>query len=107
MSAEGAEGGGGAVSRVNAGPPGRFRVSVKTFDVRGAGTDADVEVTVIGADGDRSGPHLLENEPGKGNADPFERGQMDEFLFEVNTAKPPRVYHPCTIHDVCHFGSHQ
>eukprot|EP00775_Hariotina_reticulata_P001782 gene1782-2116_t len=55
-----------------------YKLNVKTSDVRGAGTDANVSVTLIGSAGS-SGPHKLESS--KNN---FERGGSDSF--EVRAA---------------------
>lgn len=54
------------------------RVATVTSDFRGAGTDSDVMMTLIGAKGD-SGARLLESPTGK---DVFERGQTDHFEVE-------------------------
>ncbi|GIL99379.1 hypothetical protein Vretimale_4546 [Volvox reticuliferus] len=53
----------------------RYGVVVKTSDVRGAGTDADVLLTIYGSKGD-TGERLLSN--GTYN---FERGQVSTFVF--------------------------
>lgn len=49
-----------------------------TSDVRGAGTDADVLLTLYGDKGD-SGPLSLES-----SANNFERGQVDTFFVKVS-----------------------
>jgi len=55
----------------------KYKIEVTTGDRRGAGTDANVFVTVYGENGD-SGQRKLE---GSGNL--FERAQTDEFGFEL------------------------
>lgn len=54
-----------------------YKVEVQTGDVRGAGTDSDVTVTVFGSKGD-TGARSLES-----SANNFERGQVDTFFFMV------------------------
>ncbi|KAH3764217.1 hypothetical protein Pelo_3920 [Pelomyxa schiedti] len=54
----------------------RYRVSIKTGDRRGAGTDANVSIVVYGEKGE-SGTKKLEK---PGNC--FERNKIDEFGFE-------------------------
>ena len=51
---------------------------MKTSDVRGAGTDANVFVTLFGANGDSGELHLKESET---NKDPFENNNVDTFTF--------------------------
>ncbi|KAF6256823.1 hypothetical protein COO60DRAFT_1640423 [Scenedesmus sp. NREL 46B-D3] len=58
--------------------PMRYKLEVKTSDVRGAGTDANVTVTVIGSAGS-SGPHKLES-----SKNDFERGSC--CCFELDAA---------------------
>ena len=55
-----------------------YKVSVKTSDVRGAGTDANVYVVLFGQDGDSGELHLLESET---NKSAFENNQTDVFTF--------------------------
>eukprot|EP00899_Mesostigma_viride_P006814 jgi/Mesvir1/16133/Mv08410-RA.4 len=52
----------------------RYKVTVRTTDVSGGGTDARVEITLVGARAS-SGPHALEAV----SKDTFERGQRDVF----------------------------
>ncbi|KAG2450199.1 hypothetical protein HYH02_000301 [Chlamydomonas schloesseri] len=52
-----------------------YKVEVQTSDVRGAGTDSDVTITVFGSKGD-TGARSLES-----SANNFERGQVDTFFF--------------------------
>ena len=55
----------------------KYRVVVYTANTRGAGTDANVYINLMGESGD-SGDRLLES-----GQDDFERGQADEFTLEV------------------------
>ena len=55
-----------------------YKVHVKTSDVRGAGTDANVFVMLFGANGDSGELHLKESET---NKDPFENNNVDTFTF--------------------------
>lgn len=57
-----------------------WRVEVVTSDVRGAGTDADIAVVLIG-EGGRSAALKLLGPPGR---DTFERAQTDAFTVEVS-----------------------
>ncbi|PNH12713.1 Lipoxygenase y domain-containing protein 1 [Tetrabaena socialis] len=52
-----------------------YKVEVQTSDVRGAGTDSDVHITVFGAKGD-TGARALES-----SANDFERGKLDSYFF--------------------------
>ncbi len=63
--------------------PRRYKVTVRTSDVRGAGTDANVSITLFGTatPGISSGPHKLEN-----SANNFERGASDVFEVEAREA---------------------
>ncbi|XP_074659812.1 lipoxygenase homology domain-containing protein 1-like [Tubulanus polymorphus] len=56
-----------------------YRVNVKTSDVSGAGTDANVFVVIFGANGDSGELHLKTSETFK---DPFENNQLDVFTFK-------------------------
>eukprot|EP00050_Salpingoeca_kvevrii_P015164 m.44214 g.44214 ORF g.44214 m.44214 type:complete len:3379 (-) comp6188_c0_seq3:109-10245(-) len=56
-----------------------YAVRVKTSDIRFAGTDANIKLALIGSEGETS-PILLEHS--RTHRDPFERGHLDEFLFE-------------------------
>jgi hypothetical protein len=61
-------------------PPGglvSYEVRVATSDVRGAGTDADISITLYGDRGD-SGPLALAS-----SANDFERGRTDTFFVKV------------------------
>jgi hypothetical protein len=58
-------------------------VTVVTSDVRGAGTDADIALVLVGEGGKQVGPLKLLSAPGH---DPFERGQTDTFVVEVGGA---------------------
>ncbi|XP_053384453.1 lipoxygenase homology domain-containing protein 1-like isoform X6 [Mercenaria mercenaria] len=55
-----------------------YKINVKTSNVKGAGTDANVYVTLFGDNGDSGPLHLKKSETFK---DPFENDQMDVFLF--------------------------
>ena len=54
-------------------------MSVKTSDVRGAGTNANVYAVFYGQYGDSGTLHLKSSET---NSDPFENGQTDVFTFQ-------------------------
>lgn len=57
-----------------------LQVKVKTSDVRGAGTDSNVVLTMYGKyEGAKrdSGPHKLDN-----SANNFERNMVDEFVIK-------------------------
>ena len=55
-------------------------MSVKTGDVRGAGTDANVFVQIFGAKGDTGKLQLRSAENTKNK---FERGRTDQFVLEA------------------------
>ncbi len=55
-----------------------YKISVKTSDVRGAGTGANVYVVLFGENGDSGELHLKESGT---NKSPFENNQLDEFTF--------------------------
>ena len=55
-----------------------YRVTVKTSDVRGAGTDANVYIVFFGQNGD-SGDLLLKDS--ETNKSPFDGNQTDVFTF--------------------------
>jgi len=67
---------------------------VKTSDVSGAGTDANVFVTLFGMNGDTGELHLKKSETYK---DPFENNQLDVFtikdLLSVGELSKCRVWH--------------
>ena len=56
-----------------------YRVTVKTGDVKMAGTDANVFLTIIG-DKANTGKQKLANS--ETNGDPFEQGCTDIFVIE-------------------------
>ncbi|EDO44990.1 predicted protein, partial [Nematostella vectensis] len=58
---------------------GQYTIHIFTGDVWGAGTDANVLVTLYGTKGD-SGEHKLDNE-GENN---FEQGMIDTYKFECS-----------------------
>ncbi|XP_063957148.1 lipoxygenase homology domain-containing protein 1-like [Lytechinus pictus] len=57
-----------------------FNISVTTCDERGAGTDANVYITLYGENGD-TGKNFLKSS--KTYRDKFERGHTDEFVVEA------------------------
>ena len=71
-----------------------YKISVKTSDIRGAGTDANVYVVVFGQNGDSGELHLKESET---NKSPFENNQTDVFTFphtlSLGTLTKCRVWH--------------
>ncbi|XP_063398724.1 lipoxygenase homology domain-containing protein 1-like isoform X1 [Mytilus trossulus] len=71
-----------------------YKISVKTSNVRGAGTDANVYVILFGANGDTGQLHLDKSETFK---DPFENDQVDVFTFKdmlsVGEMSKCRVWH--------------
>ena len=71
-----------------------YKINVKTSDIRGAGTDANVYVTLFGAYGDSGELHLKDSET---NSDPFENNQNDVFTFKDMLSLGPltkvRVWH--------------
>lgn len=67
-----------------------YKVEVQTGDVRGAGTDSDVSITVFGSKGD-TGSRPLET-----GANDFERGHLDTFFFTVGVCA-----HACVCARVC------
>ncbi|XP_013416715.1 lipoxygenase homology domain-containing protein 1 isoform X2 [Lingula anatina] len=58
----------------------KYIVNVYTGDVRGAGTDANVFITIFGDKGDSGERKLLHSET---NRDKFERKQVDKFILEI------------------------
>ena len=57
-----------------------YRVSVKTGDVRGAGTDATAYIKMYGSEGDTGKITLKQSENTKNK---FERGRVDQFVVEA------------------------
>ena len=57
-----------------------YRVSVKTGDVRGAGTDANAYIKIFGSEGDTGKISLKQSENTKNK---FERGRVDQFTVEA------------------------
>jgi hypothetical protein len=78
-------------------PLSKYTISVKTGDIRGAGTDANVFIILYGDQGD-SGKRKLE---GSGNK--FERDQTDTFGFECVELGPLSKIR--IGHDAAGFGS--
>ena len=56
-----------------------YKITVKTSDVRGAGTDANVYVIFFGQNGESGRLHLKDSET---NSSPFEGAQTDVFTFK-------------------------
>lgn len=71
-----------------------YQINVKTADVRGAGTDANVFCNIIGEFGE-TGEIPLEHS--ESNKNKFERGQMDVFIIEnvpnLGQLKKLRIWH--------------
>ncbi len=67
-----------------------YRVLVQTSDVRGAGTDSNVYITLYGDKGD-SGERQIES-----GANNFERGRLDTFLIKVRQSHTRRYHVPST-----------
>ena len=82
-------------------------MSVKTSDVSGAGTDANVFVLIFGAMGDSGEIQLKDSET---NKSPFERNQVDVFTLKntlsLGELSKVRVWHdnkgllPCLCRDL-------
>lgn len=71
-----------------------YKISVKTSDVRGAGTDANVYIILFGMNGDSGELHLKNSETSN---NPFETGQLDVFtfkdIFSLGELSKLRVWH--------------
>ncbi|XP_064633987.1 lipoxygenase homology domain-containing protein 1-like isoform X3 [Lineus longissimus] len=71
-----------------------YKINVKTSDVRGAGTDANVFVVIFGENGDSGEIHLAKSETFKS---PFENNQLDVFtykgLLSLGELSKLRVWH--------------
>ncbi|XP_052229243.1 lipoxygenase homology domain-containing protein 1-like isoform X2 [Dreissena polymorpha] len=71
-----------------------YKISVKTSDVPGAGTDANVFVILFGDNGDSGEIHLKKSETYK---DPFENNQVDVFtinnILSLGELSKCRVWH--------------
>ncbi|XP_076450682.1 LOW QUALITY PROTEIN: lipoxygenase homology domain-containing protein 1-like [Babylonia areolata] len=71
-----------------------YKISVKTSDVRGAGTDANVYVILFGLNGDSGELHLKDSETGKS---PFQNGQLDVFtikgILSLGELSKLRIWH--------------
>jgi len=67
---------------------------VKTSNVKGAGTDANVYVVLFGANGDSGDLHLKKSET---NKSPFENDQLDVFtingILSLGELSKCRVWH--------------
>ena len=57
-----------------------YKITVKTGDIRGAGTDANVFVQLYGDKGNTDVLPLKDS----GNTNKFERDNTDEFTFKVS-----------------------
>lgn len=71
-----------------------YIVNVFTGNIRGAGTDADVSITLFGEQGD-SGPMNLDNDRNN-----FEKGRKDTFTLEcphLGKLKKIRIGNYCTV----------
>ena len=71
-----------------------YKISVKTSDLRGAGTDANVYVILFGVNGDSGELHLKDSETSKS---PFQNGQVDVFtvkgILSLGELSKLRVWH--------------
>ncbi|KAI8493666.1 Lipoxygenase y domain-containing protein 1, partial [Branchiostoma belcheri] len=70
-----------------------YHVNVKTGDVRGAGTDANV-YTILYGENDDTGTQQLKTS--KNNSNKFERNQLDEFTLEavdIGELKKIKIWH--------------
>lgn len=56
-----------------------YKITVKTSDLRGAGTNANVYIVLFGENGDSGELHLKDTENGE---NPFQRNQFDSFVFK-------------------------
>eukprot|EP00736_Rhodelphis_marinus_P000918 Rmarinus@m.27357 len=74
-----------------------YEVEVETGDVRGAGTDANVTIDIIGSNGS-TGDRRLDN-----NKNNFERGRVDTFLLDCSELG--RLQKIRIGHDGSGFGS--
>ena len=72
----------------------QYRVYVKTSDVRGAGTDANVYIIIFGENGDSGEQHLKKSET---NKSAFENNQTDVFtlpeMLSLGQLMKIRVWH--------------
>ncbi|XP_078580092.1 lipoxygenase homology domain-containing protein 1-like isoform X2 [Branchiostoma floridae x Branchiostoma japonicum] len=70
-----------------------YRVNVKTGDVRGAGTDANVYIILYGENDDTG---IMQLKTSKNNSNKFERNQLDEFTLEavdIGDLKKIKIWH--------------
>ncbi|CAG5125005.1 unnamed protein product, partial [Candidula unifasciata] len=74
-----------------------YKITVKTSDVRGAGTDSNVYILLFGANGDSGELHLKKSETFQ---DPFEQNQTDVFtldnMLSLGQLSKLRVWHDNT-----------
>ena len=68
-----------------------YRVSVKTGDVRGAGTDANAYIKIFGSEGDTGKIALKRSE---NTSNKFERGRVDQFIVEAMDIGEVSVHFP-------------
>lgn len=72
----------------------KYIVHVKTSDIRGAGTDANVYVVIFGVNGDSGELSLKQSES---NKSAFENNQVDVFsfpdIFSLGQLTKVRVWH--------------
>ncbi|KAF3695639.1 Lipoxygenase -like proteiny domain-containing protein 1 [Channa argus] len=77
-----------------------YKVSVRTGDMYGAGTDANVFLTIYGDLGDTGQRKLAKSE---NNKNKFERGQVDKFSIEA--VDLGQVFKICIRHDNSMMGA--
>ncbi|KAK2837787.1 hypothetical protein Q5P01_014999 [Channa striata] len=77
-----------------------YKVSVRTGDMYGAGTDANVFLTIYGDLGDTGQRKLAKSE---NNKNKFERGQVDKFSIEA--VDLGQVFKICIRHDNSLMGA--
>jgi hypothetical protein len=74
---------GRAAVQTGGGNMGRYRVTVKTSDVRGASTDADAFIVIGGASNVVTGPHPLDRAVKGNHGHLFQRDQKDVFEIDA------------------------
>lgn len=71
-----------------------YKISVKTSDIRGAGTDANVYIILFGVNGDSDEIHLKNSDS---NKSPFSTNQLDVFtvtgILSLGELSKLRVWH--------------
>ncbi|KAK7099231.1 lipoxygenase homology domain-containing protein 1-like [Littorina saxatilis] len=78
-----------------------YKITVKTSNVNGAGTDSNVFVVLFGVNGDSGELHLKKSEK---HRDPFEKGHVDVFTFK-NILSLGELYKLRVWHDSKGFGA--